>query len=160
MKRAIFIFVVLLVVFFIPNGKEWLLQQGDVARAFLYHFFHGNLFHLLANVLSLYVMIPHSKTWHLASAYAIATLCAFVIPSPMIGISNVAYALIGVRSPSFDSYWWRHPGTLIFFSVTILMLFLPNISGVSHIVSFVVGAVVAIAVRWFKKMCRDGARYA
>lgn len=159
MKRVIFIFAVLLGVFLIPNGNDWLIQQNDVTRAFLYHFFHGNIFHLLANALSLYIMVPRSKTWHLVSAYAIATLYAAVIPSPMIGISNVVYALIGVRSPSFDSWWWRHTGTRIFFFVTILMLFLPNVSGVSHIVVFIVGMVVSILTRWFRQISRDGARY-
>lgn len=153
------ILVFLLVVFLVPNGNEWLLQQGRMAQAFLYHFFHGNIFHLLANSLSLYVIVPRSKTWHLIAAYAIASLSALLISSPIIGISNIVYALIGVRTPSFDSWWWRHPGTMIFFAVTLLMLFLPNVAGLTHIICFVAGLVISIANRTFSRIKKDVARY-
>ena len=159
MRKVFCILVPLLVVFCIPNGNEWLLQQNNVLRAFIYHFFHGNIFHLLANALSLYVMVPRSKVWHLLSAYIIATLSAFVIASPMIGISNVVYALIGVRTPSFDSWWWKHPGTIVFFAVTIMMLFLPNVSGLSHIISFAAGMAISIISRWYSRITSGAARY-
>ena len=153
------VFAVLIIGYLIPDANEWLLQQGRVVQMLLYHFFHGNLFHLLANGLSLYVIMPRTRTWQIVTAYIIACLVALPISQPMLGFSNIVYALIGVRTPSFDSYWWRHPGTLIFFAVTLLMLFLPNVSGISHILSFIVGVAVSVIYRFFARINTDAARY-
>lgn len=154
-----FISAVLLIVYFIPCANDWLFQQGSVVQMFLYHFFHGNLFHLLANGLSLYVILPRTKKWQIVAAYIIACIVALPISQPMLGFSNVIYALIGVKTPSFDSYWWRHSGTIIFFAITLLMLFLPNVSGISHILSFVVGVAVSVIYRFFVRINTDAARY-
>jgi hypothetical protein len=43
--------------------------------------------------------------------------------------------------------------------VTTAMLFIPNISGVTHIVSFVTGVAISVVVRQFKKVKDDYARY-
>lgn len=154
-----FINAVLLIVYFLPCANDWLFQQGSVVQMLLYHFFHGNLFHLLANGLSLYVILPRTKKWQIVAAYIIACIVALPISQPMLGFSNVIYALIGVKTPSFDSYWWRHSGTIIFFAVTLLMLFLPNVSGISHILSFIVGVAVSVIYRFFARINTDAARY-
>ena len=159
MRRLWVIYFVLVCVFLIPNGNDWLIGQGSVTQMLLYHFFHGNIFHLLVNALSLYLIVPRAKTWHLIAGYAIGSLSLLVASSPVIGFSNIIYAVIGVRSPAFDSYWWKHPGTRTFLAVTLLMLFLPNVSAVTHIVSFVGGVILSVLCRWFKQIENVSARY-
>lgn len=152
-------YVVLLVVFLVPGGLEWLLSQDKTTQMFVYHFFHGNIFHLLANGLALHFLLPRVKPWQLASAYVIASFSPIVATMPVVGISNIVYAIIGLRSPSFESAWWRHYGTITFLVVTLLMLFFSNIAAVTHVVCFVSGVVVSVSVRWFKKIGSGSERY-
>ena len=152
-------YAVMLIIFYIPCANDWLFIQSNVVQMLLYHFFHGNIFHLLANGLSFYVIAPKTKTWQFVVAYAISCLVALPISQPMLGFSNIIYALIGIKTPSFDSYWWRNVGTIIFFAVTLLMLFMPNVSGISHIMSFAVGVVVSIIHRFLSNIKTDAARY-
>lgn len=159
MIRLIVTYILLICSFIIPNGIDWLMEQGRGVQMFLHHFFHGNIFHLLVNLLSLYYIVPRAKGWHLILGYLIGSLSLLAATTPVIGFSNVIYGVIGVRSPSFDSYWWRHPGTRTFLIVTALMMFLPNVSAVTHIVSFVVGVFVSVSVRWFRKIGNGSARY-
>ena len=159
MMRLSIIYLVLVCVYAIPGGLEWIIEQERGTQMFLHHFFHGNIFHLLVNCFSLYFIVPRAKRWHLATGYIIGSLSLLAATSPVVGFSNIIYAVIGVRSPSFDSYWWKHPGTKTFLIVTALMIFLPNVSATTHIVSFVVGVIVSMSVRWFKKIGNDSARY-
>lgn len=159
MMRLSLIYLILVCVYVIPDGVEWLIGQGRGTQMFLHHFFHGNVFHLLVNCLSLYLIVPRAKNWHLVAGYIIGSLSLLTATNPVVGFSNIVYAVIGVRSPSFDSYWWRHPGTRIFLIVTALMIFLPNVSAVTHIVSFVGGVLVSISFRWFNRIINDSARY-
>lgn len=159
MIRLIFIYAVLLGVFLVPNGLEWWGSQEVLAKMFTYHFFHGNVFHLLANCFALYFLIPRVKNWHIVIAFVIASLAVYVVSFNAIGFSNIVYAIIGLRSPSFKSYWWRHPGTLIFLGVTFLMLFLPNVSGLTHVVSFAAGVLISVILRKLKEIHNVGARY-
>ena len=159
MRRLIVIYAMLACVFAMPGGLEWIVAQGKGTQMFLHHFFHGNVFHLLVNFLSLYFIVPRAKGWHLIAGYFIGSLSLLAAVTPVVGISNLVYAVIGVRSPSFGSWWWRHPGTKTFLIVTALMIFLPNVSAVTHIVSFVVGVLVSVSVRWYKQTSNDSARY-
>lgn len=152
-------YAVLLVVFLVPGGLEWLLSQDKTTQMFVYHFFHGNIFHLLANGLALYFLLPKVKPYQLVSAYVIASFSPIVATMPVVGISNIVYAIIGLRSPSFKSAWWRHYGTITFLVVTLLMLFFSNIAAVTHIVCFACGVVISVLVRWFKKIGSGSERY-
>lgn len=159
MVRFVVIGIILLLICLLPNSAQWIISQDVFVRMGLHHFFHGNIFHLAANLLTLYFMMPYIKRWQMAGAYVIASLSILATSVPVIGFSNIIYALIGLRSPSFDSKWWRHSGTIIFLVVTTAMLFIPNISGVTHIVSFVTGVAISVVVRQFKKVKDDCARY-
>ena len=153
------IVIVLTISFFIPSGREWLLEQGIGVQMFLHHFFHGNVFHLLVNILCVSLSFRKVKAWQFIPAYIISSLSVLISSIPVLGFSNMIYALIGVRSPSWGHQWWRHPGTLTFFGVTIVMLLFPNVSAVTHIVSFLGGAILAALVRWIKIIMNDSARY-
>lgn len=157
--RRIVTYAVLLSVFLIPNGLQWLLSQSVPARMLLYHFFHGNIFHLAANCLALHFLLPKLKGWHFVVSYALACVAMLSSPMPMAGVSNMVYAVIGLRTPSFDSYWWRHPGTRTFIAVTLLMLLVPNVAAVAHIASFAMGVAVSALIRFFKGLGSGSERY-
>lgn len=137
----------------------WLSSQEYIVRIFVCHFFHANIFHLLANSLSVYVMFRRWKPWQIVCSFFIAVTSVAIYSSPVVGFSNVIYAMIGVKAPSFDSKWWLLPSTRVFLAVTLAMLVFPNVSAVTHIVSFVAGLLVAGAARWVNMIRNDSARY-
>ena len=159
MVRFVVIGIVLLAILLMPCSTEWIVGQDIYVRMALHHFFHGNLFHLLANLFSLYFVLPYLKRWQMGAGYAIASLSVLATATPVIGFSNLIYAFIGLRSPSFKSKWWRHSGTMVFLVVTLLMVFIPNISAVTHIVCFSAGVVVSAIVRQLKQIRDDSKRY-
>lgn len=159
MKMLVFIYSTLIAFFLWPDGLMWWKSQGDFARMTLHHFFHGNVFHLLANGLTLYFLVPKIKSWHLLVGYVLATLAFLSSNTYVIGFSNIIYAIIGLRTPSFKAYWWRHPGTITFFAVSLLMFLIPNVSAITHLVSFVGGVLVSIVLRQTKEMTNGSARY-
>ena len=159
MVRFATIGIILLTILLLPHSTEWIVGQDIYVRMALHHFFHGNLFHLLANLLSLYLILPYLKRWQMGVGYIIASLSILATATPVIGFSNLIYAFIGLRSPSFNSYWWRHPGTMVFLVVTLAMVLIPNISAVTHIICFSVGVVVSAIVRQLKQISDDSKRY-
>ena len=154
----ILILLVLLGVYLLAD-VSWIMEQEAFVRVLLCHFFHGNIFHLLANGLSVYVMFRRWKAWQIAVAYVIAVVSVMLCPAHVIGFSNVIYAVIGLKTPSFDSAWWKLPSTKILLCVTVVMLLFPNVSAVTHIISFVMGLAVSMSVRWFNLIRNDSARY-
>lgn len=159
MVRFVTIGIVLLAILLWPNSTEWIVGQDIYVRMALHHFFHGNLFHLLANLLSLYFILPYLKRWQMGVGYGIASLSILASVTPVIGFSNLIYAFIGLRSPSFKSKWWRHSGTIAFMVITLAMVFIPNVSAVTHIICFSAGVMVSAIVRHLKQISDDCKRY-
>ena len=159
MVRFVTIGIILLTILLLPHSTEWIVGRDIYVRMALHHFFHGNLFHLLANLFSLYFVLPYLKRWQMGAGYVIASLSVLATATPVIGFSNLIYAFIGLRSPSFKSKWWRHSGTIAFMVVTLLMVFIPNISAVTHIICFSAGVVVSAIVRQLKQISDDSKRY-
>lgn len=159
MVRFVTIGIILLTILLLPHSTEWIAGQDIYVRMALHHFFHGNLFHLLANLLSLFFILPYLKRWQMGMGYVIASLSILATATPVIGFSNLIYAFIGLRSPSFKSKWWRHSGTIAFMVVTLAMVFIPNISAVTHIICFSAGVAVSAIVRQLKQIRDDSKRY-
>jgi membrane associated rhomboid family serine protease len=159
MVRFVTIGIILLAVLLWPHSTEWIVGQDIYIRMALHHFFHGNIFHLLANLLSLYFVLPYLKRWQMGVGYGIASLSVLASATPVIGFSNLIYAFIGLRSPSFKSKWWRHSGTIAFMVITLAMVFIPNVSAVTHIICFSAGVLVSAIVRQLKQISDDCKRY-
>ena len=126
-----------------------------------HHFFHANLLHLTVNCLSIWTLFRKGhryKVSMLVWAYLIGTTSWFFTSADIAGFSNIIFALIGLRTPSFTDAWWRHPSVIVFFGITALMALLPQVSGITHIVSFVLGCVVAGACRIADHIRRDFSR--
>lgn len=145
--------IILLSIIFLTLGcPDWLLYDNvpNLCKACSYQFFHANIFHLAVNCLSLYAIyrptlllnnryLIKESMW----AYAISVVAWFTAFSPVVGISNYLFAVLGLRTPSFRSKWWMLPTTKTFIIVMFGLLLIPKISAFTHIVSFSLGIAVA-----------------
>lgn len=147
----------ILVTIFLAFGcPEYLadLTSNCLLRSLTYHCYHANIFHLAANCLSIWYVFkitPYrsekTNIRNFFTAFVIASITYFTATRPVVGISNILFAVLGLRTPSFKHPWWRHPGTLVFFAITLGMLALPQFSAITHIVSFVFGTAIAAVKR-------------
>ena len=95
----------------------------------------------------------------LVAAFAIAVLVYPLSFRPVIGFSNVLYAVLGLRTPSLKSKWWRQPAVIVFLVVTVALVFVPRFSATTHIAAFVLGMAGASLQRGWLKLTRDARRY-
>lgn len=87
--------ILLLVLFIFSNGEGY-VGTKDFWPHILYPFFHANIFHLLGNLLALWMM--KCKPYLLISL-AIAILCSFIpsfVTEPTMGFSGVLFAMVGI----------------------------------------------------------------
>lgn len=130
-------------------------------RAATYSFFHGNWWHLAVNLIATWsIFVPSRKcSKMLLVAYFIAVLVYPLSFRPVIGFSNVLYAVLGLRSPALSSSWWKQPAVIAFLVITVALLFMPMFSATTHIAAFVLGIACAGARRQYIKLTRDARRY-
>lgn len=111
---------------------------------FLYSFFHANIFHLLGNVLCLYLL--RGKI-HLLEAYLVAVAVSF-IPVPQLpftsqlgvcGFSAFLFAEVGIRFGKVNMFGRMVRATLPFF---ILSVFIPYLATAIHVYALLLGFVV------------------
>lgn len=142
-------------------GCPVFLHHDSGYISLMHHFFHANIFHLAVNCLSLWTLFRKDIRYSpaaLVSAYLIGTASWFFSSSDVVGFSNIIFALIGLRTPSLRHAWWKQPTVILFFAITALMALLPQVSAVTHIVSFVLGCIVAGAYRVANNLIRDYSR--
>ena len=123
--------------------------------AFAHHFFHVNVFHLAVNCLSLWTLRNRVTLPQCVAAYLFATASWFFSSADVAGASNFIFALIGLRTPSFRSIWWRQSSVLVFLVTMALMAAFPQVSAVTHMVSFVFGCIGAAFSRLFIRIADD-----
>lgn len=142
-------------------GCPVFLHHDSGYISMVHHFFHANIFHLAVNCLSLWTLFRKDIRYSpsaLVSAYLIGTASWFFTSSDVVGFSNIIFALIGLRTPSLRHAWWKQPTVILFLAITALMALLPQVSAVTHIVSFVLGCIVAGAYRVVNNLSRDYSR--
>lgn len=124
----------------------------------VYHIFHANIFHLAVNSLSLWTLFRKGSRYKVTPmliAFAIASASWFFTTKDVVGISNIIFALIGLRTPSLRHSWWRSRPVVTFLVVTALMALFPQVSATTHIVSFAFGCLVAGVQRIINSLSRD-----
>lgn len=134
------------------------LHQKDAYVALTYHLFHANIFHLAANLLSVWLIFRRDIKYRwqpIALAYVIAVISWYFTPDSIAGISNMVFAYLGLRTPSLRDGWWRQSAVITFLVVTVAMAFLPNVSGITHIVSFILGCACAAFKRILNSIASD-----
>ena len=126
-----------------------------------HHFFHVNILHLAVNSLSIWTLFRRGYRYNmelLIWAYFIGSVSWFFSSADVAGFSNILFALLGLRTPSMRSMWWKQSSVIAFLSITILMAFLPQVSAITHIVSFVLGCLIAGCRRITKNIYSDFSR--
>jgi hypothetical protein len=139
-------------------GCPVFLHQDYGYIALMHHFFHANIFHLAVNSLSIWALFRKGYKYTVVSlvwAFLIGSVSWFCTSSDPVGFSNIIFALVGMRTPAFSNGWWKQSSTIVFLVVTALMAFLPQVSAVTHIVSFALGCIVAGAYRIINRVNRD-----
>lgn len=139
-------------------GCPTFLHYDSGYISLVHHFFHANIFHLAVNCLSVWSLFRKGYRYCQTSllwAFLIASVSWFCTSDDVVGFSNIIFALIGLRSPSLSHSWWKQPSVILFLAITALMALLPQVSAITHIVSFVLGCIVAGAIRIVNSICSD-----
>ena len=138
-------------VYVIIGQPDYLLHGAPLCRALTYHFFHANVFHLLANMLPIWSLFSpkcrvRPSVGKIITAYLIATATFFVATRPILGLSNILFALSGLSIRDFRR-WIKQPSAIVFLGVSVIMLAVPAYSGVTHLLSFSCGVVLSALYR-------------
>lgn len=138
---------------FMTDGPYW-------TRAVLYSLFHANGWHLAVNAIAIWsIFAPSRNNKILLVAFLIAIAVYPLSWRPVIGFSNVLYAMLGLRTPPLRNPWWKHPSVLAFLAITVAMVFIPRFSATTHIAAFVLGMGGAALGRWWHNLTQDARRY-
>ena len=138
------------------GAPEFLSGSGPVwTRALAYPFFHGSWWHLAVNSLAVWTVYNPRRKFLPVRELLMPFIISFIVypvPSrPVIGFSNVLYAVLGTRTPPLSSPWWKRTEVVVFLAVTFALLLVPRFSAVTHIISFALGMLYAGADRQVRK---------
>lgn len=140
---------------FMTDGAYW-------QRALLYSFFHGSWWHLAVNAIAVWTIFDPRRNWQLNQLWVAMGIAVLVYPlsfRPVIGFSNVLYAVLGLRTPPLSSPWWKQPAVIVFLAVTVALLAVPRFSATTHIAAFVLGMAGASVRRSWARLTQDARRY-
>lgn len=152
--------IVMLVAVYAAFGCPDSLLPGDspyLCRAVFYPLFHANLWHLAVNCIAAWGVFKPERT-NRRDIFAAIIISFLVYPlalRPVVGISNILYAAIGLRTPSLRSRWWKQPAVIVFLVVTVGMLAVPQFSATTHIAAFAFGVGIQIVRRRINSIMRD-----
>ena len=147
------------------GAPEWLRPGCSpyLVRALSYHFFHASWWHLAVNCLAVWGIfrkdILCKACTDLAISYIIAVIVFPLSIRPVIGFSNILYAMIGLRTPPLASKWWRTTPVIVFLAVTVALLLIPRFSATTHMAAFALGVVCAYIRRFNQSLLKDAGRY-
>lgn len=110
------------------------LVKGNITSAFLFHFTHANIFHLLANFYAIALFRP--KWENVPVAYLSATAAALIpftaVPMPTVGISGMVFALLARRDAILRIWNWRLLG------INLLLALAPAYNWKIHMFSYII----------------------
>ena len=140
---------------FLRGGEDYWL------RAATYPFFHASWPHFIINSIAIWGLYGRSckPCRDLLFPYFISLLVYPLSFRPVIGFSNILYAVIGMRTPPLSSPWWKSRNVIIFLAVTLLMAALPQFAATTHIAAFLLGIAGAYTSRYIQSLNKDARRY-
>lgn len=126
------------------------LETKDIIQHILYPLSHANIWHLLANILCLWML---RCRLHIIVTYLIAVLCSFMpcfVSEPTMGYSGVLFAMVGISWGSihrFKDMVWRNKWILI------IPAFLPHINFMIHLYCLMAGYLYGSLIDKHKGLC-------
>ena len=129
-------FVLVVFYFFLP---QFVFPDGGIIGHALYPLSHANIFHLLANILCLWMI---SCELHFTTSFLLAALCSFLpcfVSEPTMGFSGVLFSVIGIswgNAHRFKDMIWRNKWFLV------VPVFIPHVNAFIHIYCLLAGYVV------------------
>jgi len=155
--------VSLAVIYFAFGIPDWLRDGDYLTRAVSYSFFHASVWHLAINCLAIWSIFRKGDGCKackdLVISYIIAVLVFPCAIRPVVGFSNILYAMIGLRTPPLTSKWWRTSQVIVFLIVTVALLFIPRFSATTHIAAFILAIGCAYIRRFNQSLVKDARRY-
>lgn len=154
---------VLTAVYFAFGIPDWLRDGDYLTRAVSYSFFHASVWHLAINCLAIWSIFRKGNLCKACTDLVISYIIAVIVfpfsIRPVIGFSNILYAMIGLHTPPLTSKWWRTPQVIVFLIVTVALLFIPRFSATTHIAAFILGIAFAYFRRFNQSLVKDARRY-
>lgn len=125
-------------------GGHAMTACGTIGGHLLYSFGHANVWHLLANVVCLWMVgCPLRLGW----SYLVAVVCSFLpcfVGEATCGFSGMLFAMVGLswgKVGRFKDMLWRNKWYLV------VPLFVPHVNGVLHLYCLLGGYFVGIWLR-------------
>ena len=149
-----------MIVFYLIGTPGWMTERS-LPSALAYPLFHANVFHLCVNLVMAYGIFAPGRAGfgQLLMGYIVSIIVYPVSSVPLIGMSNILFAVLGLRTPSLSSPWWRQPAVLVFLTVMVAMVPIKNVAGLTHIMSFGLGVCLSYVGRTIKEEFKDVGRY-
>lgn len=153
---AIGVLCALVLIYALVPVPEWMGEGATLRCALAHHFWHANLFHLAANGLALLSFAWVLPRWYrlLPLAYLAASLSIIAATKPVVGLSNIMFAMSGLCAPMVKGYWKRKE-TWTFVAVMLVMLLVPRLSATTHIASFAAGFVLGLLRKTIRRTADD-----
>lgn len=156
--RAVVVVLILVAFYqFVPIPEY--MGVNKHLSALTHHFFHANIVHLITNCYVAFMLLSRNSfvNWwvELLIAFLVASLSYYTAINPTIGFSDILYAVIGLRTPPIYHPWWKKHTTILFIAFMLIYLFIPNISALTHIISFVSCVVISGFARAIGKTNED-----
>lgn len=143
MSKRISVILILLVLFFISEPTP-AYQGCEIWHRFIFHFYHSNIWHLMANASCIYVI----RKFRWSECYVIAVLCSWLIVNPTVGISGMVFAAIGCNLGELR----RWKGLLKCAVSAVVFGLLPGVSMLFHLGCLCLGVVWGCVYRVFKEV--------
>lgn len=152
------VLIVILIAAMIAPRPEY-LSSKCLLSAVTHHFWHVNIFHLAVNSIGIWLAVsPRRSMSEMLPAWAAASLSYAFATGPVLGFSNILFAIAGMDAARRPLSWWKQPATIAFLATMLLMAFLPIFSAVTHIASFLLGFLYGAVRRVLAKTVSDYGR--
>lgn len=146
MKQKLYIvYALTLLIAFFGFNADWAYQSGSAWWTHLtFHFAHGNIFHLAANMLVAFsvILLRNDKWWLWLVSFVVATACSFIIITvkPTLGLSGMLFVYYGIIFLKDGPQWKPFLHTLIYMAVSCL--FASRMAIGLHCICLFVGALI------------------
>lgn len=156
-QTKITLIAILTITFFlgIPCEEFGVSSTSPWWTHFTYHFFHGNLIHLLSNVYAIWFCVDKKRFTikTLLSAYLLSVVASFIVRSsiPIVGLSGMIFVILGINLSSVPT----KINITYMLAILIIGYIIPNISGSTHLICFLVGLITSAMYKNIKSFKHD-----